>query len=134
VEVLRQAPLADEARIMHMPPQPPINRVVRIAIRSSITGADTRVMLVNKGFTAFIGGQGSGTSAVLKFLRLGLGKSERDIGQEDVSGRRARARDRSLMEETLVGGWDAVESDRGGLRERWMRTGDAPATITKLSR
>lgn len=97
---------------MHMPPQPPTNRVVRIAIRSSITGADTRVILVNKGFTALIGGQGSGTSAVLKFLRLGLGKSEGDIGQEDVSGRRARARDRSLMEETLVGGWVAVESGR----------------------
>lgn len=47
VEALRQAFLADEARIAHVPPQPPADRVVRIEIRSSITGADTLVILVN---------------------------------------------------------------------------------------
>ncbi|MDH2312589.1 hypothetical protein [Methylobacterium brachiatum] len=113
-----------------MPPQLPTNRVVRIETRSSITGADTLIILVNEGFTAFIGGRGSGTSAVLEFLRFGFGRSELDIGQEDVSGRRARARKRSLIEVTPVGGWVAVELDRGSFRERWMRTGDAPATIT----
>lgn len=129
VEALRQAFLADGARITHVPPQLPANRVVKIEIRSSITGPDTLVILVNEGFTALIGGRGSGKSAVLEFLRFGLGKSELDIGQEEAPGRKARARERTLIEETLLGGWVAIELDRGGLRERWLRTGDAPATI-----
>lgn len=130
VEALRQAFLADEARIAHAPPQLPANRVVKIEIRSRITGPDTLAIVLNEGFTALIGGRGSGKSAILEFLRFGLGKSELDIGQEEAIGRKARARERTLIEETLVGGWVAVELDRGGLRERWMRTGDATATIT----
>ncbi|MCP1557498.1 UNVERIFIED_ORG: ABC-type lipoprotein export system ATPase subunit [Methylorubrum zatmanii] len=130
LEALRQAFLADEARIAHVPPQLPANRVVKIAIQSRITGPAPLEILINEGFTALIGGRGSGKSAVLEFLRFGLGKSDIDIGQEELTGRKARERERNLVEETLVGGWVAVDLDRGGLRERWMRTGDAPATIT----
>lgn len=106
-----------------MPPQLPTNRVVRIETRSSITGADTLIILVNEGFTAFIGGRGSGTSAVLEFLRFGFGRSELDIGQEDVSGRRARARKRSLIEVTpvLVLPNGLLDLVGWGLRPTWLR-------------
>ncbi|MGN8091622.1 TrlF family AAA-like ATPase [Methylobacterium sp. 22177] len=130
LEALRQAFLADEARIAHVPPQLPANRVVKLAIQSRITGPAPMEILINEGFTALIGGRGSGKSAALEFLRFGLGKADVDIGQEELTGRKARDRERTLIEETLVGGWVAVDLDRGGLLERWMRTGDASATIT----
>lgn len=129
IEALRQAFLADEARIVYVSPQLPVNRVVRIDVQSTITGPPPLSILVNDGFTALIGGRGSGKSAVLEFLRFGLGKSEIDLAPEERAGRRPRERERTLIDETLSGGWVAVELDRGGLRERWQRFGDNPATI-----
>ncbi|TXM79387.1 AAA family ATPase [Methylobacterium sp. WL69] len=133
VEALRQAFLADEARIVYLRPQLPANRVVRIEVQSTITGPDPLSIVVNDGFTALIGGRGSGKSAVLEFLRFGLGKSEVDIAPEEKAGRKPRERERTLIDETLRGGWVAVELDRGGLRERWKRSGDNPATIVVVT-
>lgn len=129
LEAVRQAFLADEARVSYVQPQAPTNRVVRIEIQSSITGSTPLSLTFNDGFTALIGGRGSGKSALLEFLRYGLGKSDADIGVEEPTGRRPRTRERTLIEETLRGGWVAIELDRGGLRERWMRTGDDPTTV-----
>lgn len=133
IEAIRQAFLADEARLVYSSPVFPTNRIVKIEIKSSLTGEDPLVVTINDGFTALIGGRGSGKSAVLEFLRFGLGKSEVDITSEETFGRKPRQRERSLVEETLHDGWVAVELDRGGLCERWTRSGNSPALISVTS-
>ena len=129
IEALRQSFLADEARVAHLPPGAPSERIVEVEIKSKLTGTEPVRIAINDGFTAFIGGRGSGKSAVLEFLRFGLGKSEADLEPALPQAPRRRERERRLIEETLVGGWVAVTLERSGLRERWHRSGDNPEKI-----
>jgi chromosome segregation protein len=73
IEAVRQALLADEARIAYDPPETPLERLVEVRIKSSLTGDDPLIITFNPGFNVFIGGRGSGKSAVLEYLRFGLG-------------------------------------------------------------
>jgi AAA domain, putative AbiEii toxin, Type IV TA system/AAA domain len=118
IEAVRQALLADEARIAYSPPETPLERVVEIRIKSSLTGDDPFVISFNHGFNAFIGGRGSGKSAVLEYLRFGLARTERDLGRAGAAG---REREEQLIEDTLEGGYVEVDIEREGVRETWHR-------------
>lgn len=111
MEAIRQAVLADQARIAYERPALPSHRLVELRIDSTLTGPDFRLLL-NDGFNAVIGGRGSGKSAVLEYLRFGLGRSAGDIvsGEEDY-----RERDQQLINETLQTGAVSIEQgDRMG--------------------
>lgn len=133
IESLRQAFLADEARISLAPPSSPAERIVHVEIQSSLTGVDPVRIVMNDGFTALIGGRGSGKSAVLEFIRFGLGKSEADLPADDPQSRRRRDRELALLSDTLKGGWVRLEIEREGVREQWTRTGDKPQEIVVVS-
>lgn len=126
VEALRQAFLADEVRISYAEPEIPSERIVEVEILSTLTGAQPLRLSFNAGFTALIGGRGSGKSAVLEYLRFGLGKSEADIVADE---KRRRERETSLIDETLRDGWVRVTLDREGVREVWFRAGNRPEDI-----
>jgi chromosome segregation protein len=118
LEAVRQALLADEARIAYEPPETPLERVVEVRIKSSLTGDDPLVITFNPGFNAFIGGRGSGKSAVLEYLRFGLARTERDLGRAGVTG---SEREDQLIEDTLGDGYVEVDLEREGVRETWHR-------------
>jgi hypothetical protein len=118
IEAVRQALLADEARIAYEPPETPLERVVKIRIKSSLTSDDPFVITFNPGFNAFIGGRGSGKSAVLEYLRFGLARTERDLGRAGAAG---RDREEQLIEDTLRDGYVEVDIEREGVRETWHR-------------
>lgn len=63
-EAIRQAVLADEARITYSRPALPSHRILELRVSSSLTGADFAVTF-NDGFTALIGGRGAGKSGLL---------------------------------------------------------------------
>lgn len=128
-ESLRQALLADEARVAHAQPQVPTERVTEIVIQSTLTGADPLRITMNDGLTVLVGGRGSGKSAVIEFLRFALGKSVQDLKREDVRKGGGRDREQKLIEETLENGWVSVKLMRGGVGEVWRRTGANPETI-----
>ena len=128
IEALGQAFLADEARISYVTPSVPAERVTAITILSTLTGAEPLKITINDGFTAVIGGRGSGKSAVLEYLRFGIGRAEADLVPEGGAGRR-REREVNLVNQTLAGGWVAVTLDRQGVREEWTRRGDSPQEI-----
>jgi chromosome segregation protein len=120
VEALRQALLADEARIVHELPASPAERLVELHVKSSLTGPAPVAISFNDGFNAIIGGRGSGKSAFLEYLRFGLGRTDRDLGtlNEPANDREAR-----LIDETLSGdGFVEVVLEREGVRETWKRT------------
>lgn len=98
----------------------PSHRIVELEINSSLTGPSFE-LTVNDGFTALIGGRGSGKSSVLEYLRFALGRSAIDTLTDDEN---FRARDQKLIEETLKGGSVSVILERDGVRERWTRSGD----------
>ncbi|MCK3780485.1 AAA family ATPase [Ensifer sesbaniae] len=124
VEALRQAVLADTARIAYQQPTLPSHRILSLHVSSSLTGATFSVSF-NDGFNSIIGGRGSGKSSVLEYLRFGLGRSAIDTSnEEDV-----RQRDQALIEQTLEGGFVAVDLERDGVRERWTRNGDTREQI-----
>ena len=123
-ESLRQALLADEARICYESPSIPAQRIVELRVSSSLCGPSFRVK-INDGYTAFIGGRGSGKTAILEYLRFGLGRSSTDTGTEGVIGER----ERNLIASTLSGGEVSVVLERDGVQETWRRKGDDPNRI-----
>jgi chromosome segregation ATPase len=72
----------------------------------------------NEGFNALIGGRGSGKSALLEYIRFGLGRSAVDFGADQE-----RTREKELLESTLAGGYVSLELERNGVREIWLRKG-----------
>lgn len=128
IEALRQALLADEARISHTTPALPLERIVELRVRSSLTGPDLFSISLNEGFTAIIGGRGSGKSSLLEYLRFGLGRMPKDVvrNDEDNYDRAAELIDDTLDPDGLV----EVVIEREGLRETWRRTFQDRDTIT----
>jgi len=124
-ESIRQALLADKARICYDKPIVPAHRITKLEVSSTLTGPDF-VVSINDGFTALIGGRGAGKSALLEYLRFGIGRSAYDT--EEVS--RERARDQKLIEDTIGTGQVRVTLERNGIIEIWTRTGDDTSTIT----
>lgn len=129
LEGFRQAFLADEARIAYVPPQRPSEHIVGIEIKSKLTGAEPVRISFNDGFNAFIGGRGSGKSAVLEYLRFGLGKSDEDLEQDDLKPRKPRTREAELITDTLGDGYVIVSLERNGVAETWTRHGSKPEKI-----
>jgi hypothetical protein len=128
IEALRQALLADEARISHTTPALPLERIVELRVKSSLTGPDLFSISLNEGFTAIIGGRGSGKSSLLEYLRFGLARMPKDVerGDEDDYDRAAQLIDDTLNPDGLV----EVVIEREGLRETWRRTFQDRDTIT----
>jgi AAA15 family ATPase/GTPase len=119
VEAVRQAMLADEARITYTRPLTPSERIVSLIVKSSLTGADPVCIIFNAGFNAIIGGRGSGKSAFLEYLRFGLGRTLRDFGDSKDED----DRDVLLIQQTLsAGGYVEINLEREGVQERWKRT------------
>ncbi len=120
VEALRQALLADEARITYKSPSAPAERLVELRVKSTLTGPTTIALSFNDGFNAIIGGRGSGKSAFLEYLRFGLGRTDRDL---NTLSEAASQRDVQLIDETLAGdGYVEVVLEREGVRETWKRS------------
>lgn len=119
VEAIRQAVLADSARIAYERPALPAQRILELRVSSTLTGPDFALTL-NDGFNALIGGRGSGKSAILEYLRFGLGRSAGDVVSDEES---YRERDRELIAKTLANGSVSVRLERDGVIETWTRTG-----------
>lgn len=130
LEALRQAFLAEEARISHSRPAVPSERVIEMEVMSTLTGDAPLRVTFNEGFNALIGGRGSGKSAMLEYLAFGLGKADADRNPVDGKGRRGRERERALINETIgADGWVSVTIERSGVRETWKRTGAKPEEV-----
>lgn len=125
-ESIRQALLADEARIAYEKPSLPSQRVLEIRVSSSLCGKNFE-LVINDGFTALIGGRGAGKSAILEYLRFGLGRSAIDTETDEVA---EREREKWLIEQTLADGYVEVRLDRDGIVETWRRTYDEREYIT----
>ncbi|PBB29609.1 TrlF family AAA-like ATPase [Mesorhizobium sp. WSM3882] len=123
-EAVRQAVLADEARITYTEPSIPSQRVLELRVSSTLTG-DNFSITFNDGFNTLIGGRGSGKSAILEYLRFALGRSTLDAA-DDV----ATNRERDMITSTLIGGFVEVDLDRNGVVETWRRTLDKQTMIT----
>lgn len=117
-EGVRQALLADEARIRYEPPIYAAQRITGITISSALTGQ--MKLTFNEGFNSIIGGRGSGKSALLEYVRFGLGRSA-----VDSSSGPERSRERELLESTLAGGSVSLELNRNGVSETWRREGSS---------
>ena len=131
IESLRQAFLADEARVFYTRPPVPSERIVELEVLSKLTGVAPMRITFNEGFNAFIGGRGSGKSAILEYLAFALGKAESDNSPENSKPGHRREREAALIQDTLAdGGWVKITIDREGVRETWLRTGAKPAEIT----
>ncbi|MBZ9769983.1 AAA family ATPase [Mesorhizobium sp. CA6] len=126
-ESIRQAVLADEARITYDKPTIPSQRVLELRINSSLTGADFQLTL-NDGFNTLIGGRGSGKSAILEYLRFAIGRSIVDTADDE-----SYDRERDLIRSTLTGGFVEVDLDRDGVRETWRRTLEKQGVILVTS-
>ncbi len=112
-EALRQAVLADEARITYSEPAIPSQRLLELRVSSALTGTNFEVTF-NDGFNALIRGRGSGKWAILEYLRFGLGRSTLDATEDAATNR-----ERDLIASTLVGGF--VETSSGTVL--WRRGG-----------
>jgi chromosome segregation protein len=121
-EGIRQALLADEARVRYEPPIYAAQRITGMTISSALTGQ--MKLTFNEGFNSIIGGRGSGKSALLEYIRFGLGRSAVD----SASGPE-RSRERELLQSTLAGGSVSLQLDRNGVSETWHREG-ASSTIS----
>jgi len=126
VEAIRQALLADEARIAYAAPSIPSQRVLELRINSTLCG-DNFQLVVNDGFTAVIGGRGSGKSVLLEYLRFGLGRSTSDI-MPSLEDEYQRQKD--LIPETLASGHVNLLLERDGVTETWHRSGARREVIT----
>lgn len=119
IEALRQALLADEARIVFETPTCPTEYLVELRVKSNLTGPAPVRIIFNDGFNAIIGGRGSGKSAFLEYLRFGLGRTDKDF---DAKLDPEQSREARLISETLVGdGYVEVVLEREGVRETWRR-------------
>jgi len=123
-ESIRQALLADKARICYEKPILPAHRIIKLEISSSLTGPNFVVSL-NDGFTAFIGGRGAGKSALLEYLRFGIGRSAYDTQERS----KERERDQRLIADTIGEGYVKVTLERNGIQEIWTRKGGGSSTI-----
>lgn len=113
IEGLRQALLADEARISYQLPDVPSERVLTLTVKSTLTGKDPVEISFNDGFTALIGGRGSGKSSILEYLWFALGRRLSDTPSSKGS---------LLVEETLgADGFATVKIEREGVIETWTR-------------
>jgi chromosome segregation protein len=122
VEALRQAFLADEARITYDVPVVPSEQIAQLSVMSSLTGNELFSVTFNDGFNALIGGRGSGKSALLEYLRFGLGRTARDLAGSDAEYSVGYDRDAQLIEDTLgEDGYVEVAIAREGVRETWYR-------------
>ena len=129
IEGLRQALLADEARIAHAAPHEPTDRISSIEIKSTLCGSDPLKIRFNPGFNALIGGRGSGKSAILEYLRFGLGRTSTDLPSTETA--KPRERSASLIEDTLSdGGYVEISLEREGIAEKWRRELTSRGTIT----
>ncbi|MEQ1936280.1 MAG: AAA family ATPase, partial [Fimbriimonadaceae bacterium] len=117
VESIRQAFLADEARISYDPPATPAHIILELRVSSTLCGTNFALRF-NDGYNAFIGGRGSGKSAVLEYLRFALGRSALDVPEQDGEPTRAQ----KMLTDTLAGGHVTVALERQGVRETWTRT------------
>lgn len=120
IEAIRQALLADEARISFTQPETPSERIVSLKVQSSLTGPTPLYVEFNAGFSALIGGRGSGKTSILQYLRFALGRTRRDLAGPGLDLKRER--DAQLIDETLQNGFVEVELEREGVREKWRRT------------
>lgn len=125
-ESIRQALLADRARISYDQLTLPSQRILELHVSSSLCGTDFRVSF-NDGFTALIGGRGSGKSAILEYLRFGIGRSSGEVTADDDGQFR---RERQLIADTLRDGHVEVTLERDGVREVWRREGKSRDSIT----
>ncbi len=129
VEAIRQAFLADEARISFAQPEMPSELIRAITVRSDLTGGTPITITFNDGFNALIGGRGSGKTAILEYLRFGLGRATIDL-EPDRADKKQKDRETELIEETLLqGGFVEVTLDREGVSETWRREYPTRATI-----
>ncbi|WP_373947289.1 TrlF family AAA-like ATPase [Paracoccus marcusii] len=129
LDSLRQAMLADEARITFAEPQIPSERITQLVVRSSITGNEELSVSFNAGFNALIGGRGSGKSSLIEYLRFGLARTASDLGSRE--GTSFRERDERLIDDTLQSdGYVAISLERDGISEVWRRTGKDRDHIT----
>jgi len=125
-EGLRQVLLADEARLSYAAPDTPNQRVLELHVTSTLCGDDFRLAL-NDGYTALIGGRGSGKSAVLEYLRFGIGRSTSDTTSNDDQ---SNQREKNLIADTLGNGSVRVVLERDGVQETWIRNGADSSLIT----
>lgn len=102
----------------------PAQRILELRVKSTLTGDNFR-MVLNDGFTAIIGGRGSGKTAVLEYLRFGLARST-----ADTEGQPSLDRERELIQTTLKGSHVTILLERHGVLESWHRSGDRPDAIT----
>jgi chromosome segregation protein len=117
---LRQSLLADEARVAHDMPHEPADKLVSIAIKSTICGPEALSIKFNPGFNAIIGGRGSGKSAILEYLRFGLGRTAKDLPLGEAA--KPKERSASLIEDTLANdGFVEISLVREGITEVWRR-------------
>lgn len=120
IEGVRQSLLADEARIAHDLPHEPADRLVSITIKSTICGLEPLSIRFNPGFNAIIGGRGSGKSAILEYLRFGLGRTAKDLPLGEAA--KSKERSASLIEDTLADeGFVEISLVREGINEVWRR-------------
>lgn len=129
IEGLRQSLLADEARIAHEAPKEPEERITSVMIKSTLGGSEPFAIRFNPGFNAIIGGRGSGKSAILEYLRFGLGRTSLDL----PTGETAKPKDRSasLIEDTLSDdGFVEICLEREGITETWRRELSSREKIT----
>ena len=125
-ESIRQAVLADRARISYEKPTLPSQRILELHVSSSLCGTDFRVSF-NDGFTALIGGRGSGKSAILEYLRFGIGRSSGEVSADEDGQFR---RERQLIADTLSDGYVEVTLERDGVIEVWRREGKSRDFLT----
>lgn len=98
-EAIRQACLAHESRISHVPPAMPNVWISRVAVSNSKFMSRVDVAL-NPQYTALIGGRGTGKSTVLDYLRWALcDQPARATEDDEVAD--PRVRQRKLVEATL---------------------------------
>lgn len=128
-EAIRQALLADEARITYATPISPLQRILSMSVGSTMTGPNFAITF-NEGANAFIGGRGSGKTSVLEYLRFALGRSSLDLATLD---KETGEREREMLRTTLKGGGVRVTLLREGIEEAWERRFDSMATITVSS-
>ncbi len=124
-EAIRQALLADEARITYATPISPLQRILSMSVGSTMTGPNFAITF-NEGANAFIGGRGSGKTSVLEYLRFALGRSSLDLATPD---KETGAREREMLRTTLKNGGVRVTLLRDGIEETWERRFDSMATI-----
>lgn len=127
-EAIRQSLLADQARFSYEQPIIPSQRIISLAVSSTLTGPNFELKF-SDAYTALIGGRGSGKSAILEYLRFGLGRSSIDMAT-DIDDEAAFNRERQLIDNTLAEGSVEVTLERDGVLETWVRTGQQKDVIT----